>query len=127
MHPVVTDMRKAEAILAWAVEKMEDRYRLLAKAGVRHINSYNQLGEEEIIERLKPADALERDQIPNHLPSIVIIADGTVATTTTTERTWNTAERSSHGKTFKFFACYAGFAAAFRSSSAGTIRFQGDR
>ncbi|HEY9517893.1 MAG TPA: DNA translocase FtsK, partial [Gemmatimonadales bacterium] len=44
MHPVVTDMRKAEAILAWAVEKMEERYALLAKAGVRHICSYNQLG-----------------------------------------------------------------------------------
>ncbi len=28
MHPVVTDMRKAEAILAWAVEKMEERYAL---------------------------------------------------------------------------------------------------
>ena len=26
MHPVVTDMRKAEAILAWAVDKMEERY-----------------------------------------------------------------------------------------------------
>ena len=24
MHPVVTDMRKAEAILAWAVDKMEE-------------------------------------------------------------------------------------------------------
>jgi DNA segregation ATPase FtsK/SpoIIIE, S-DNA-T family len=43
MHPVVTDMRKAEAILAWAVEKMEERYALLARAGVRHISSYNQL------------------------------------------------------------------------------------
>ena len=38
MHPVVTDMRKAEAILAWAVEKMEERYALLARAGVRHIS-----------------------------------------------------------------------------------------
>ena len=37
MHPVVTDMRKAEAILAWAVDKMEERYALLARAGVRHI------------------------------------------------------------------------------------------
>ena len=37
MHPVVTDMRKAEAILAWAVDKMEERYSLLARAGVRHI------------------------------------------------------------------------------------------
>ena len=37
MHPVVTDMRKAEAILAWAVDKMEERYELLARAGVRHV------------------------------------------------------------------------------------------
>ena len=75
MHPVVTDMRKAEAILAWAVEKMEDRYRLLAKAGVRHINSYNQLGEEEILDRLKPENEEEKRDIPSNLPFIVIIAD----------------------------------------------------
>ena len=48
MHPVVTDMRKAEAILAWAVDKMEERYTLLAKAGVRHVTTYNQLDEEEV-------------------------------------------------------------------------------
>ncbi len=53
MHPVVTDMRKAEAILAWAVDKMEERYALLARTGVRHITSYNQLGKEELIERLQ--------------------------------------------------------------------------
>ncbi len=47
MHPVVTDMKKAEAILGWAVEKMEERYHLLARAGVRHLSGYNQLGEEE--------------------------------------------------------------------------------
>ena len=75
MHPVVTDMKKAEAILAWAVEKMEDRYRLLAKAGVRHINSYNQLGEEEILDRLQPENDEERREIPSNLPFIVIVAD----------------------------------------------------
>ena len=75
MHPVVTDMKKAEAILAWAVDKMEDRYRLLAKAGVRHINSYNQLGEEEILDRLQPQNEEERRDIPSNLPFIVIIAD----------------------------------------------------
>ena len=52
MHPVVTDMKKAEAILAWAVEKMEERYTLLAKVGVRHLSQYNQLGREELIKRL---------------------------------------------------------------------------
>ena len=36
MHPVITDMKKAEAVLAWAVDKMEERYDLLARAGVRH-------------------------------------------------------------------------------------------
>lgn len=75
MHPVVTDMRKAEAILAWAVEKMEHRYQLLAKAGVRHINSYNQLGEEELLERLQPSTEEERAEIPRSLPFIVIVAD----------------------------------------------------
>lgn len=74
MHPVVTDMRKAEAILAWAVDKMEERYELLARAGVRHISGYNQLGEEELLERLELSDE-ERDSVPMHLPYIVIVAD----------------------------------------------------
>ena len=69
MHPVVTDMKKAEAILAWAVDKMEERYALLARAGVRHISSYNQLGEEELMERLRPESDEEAAQIPTHLPS----------------------------------------------------------
>lgn len=75
MHPVVTDMRKAEAILAWAVDKMEERYALLARAGVRHITSYNQLGRDELHERLKPENDDEAELIPDHLPFIVIVAD----------------------------------------------------
>ena len=75
MHPVVTDMRKAEAILAWAVEKMEERYALLARAGVRHIAGYNQLGEEELMDRLQPESDEERREIPTHLPYIVMVAD----------------------------------------------------
>jgi DNA segregation ATPase FtsK/SpoIIIE, S-DNA-T family len=75
MHPVVTDMRKAEAILAWAVEKMEERYALLARAGVRHIAGYNQLGEEELMDRLQPENDEERREIPTHLPYIVMVAD----------------------------------------------------
>lgn len=75
MHPVVTDMRKAEAILAWAVDKMEERYQLLAKAGVRHVTTFNQLGHEEILERLDPQTEEEREAIPTNLPFIVIVAD----------------------------------------------------
>ncbi len=80
MHPVVTDMKKAEAILAWAVDKMEERYTLLARAGVRHLTSYNQLSEEELRERIESADGQKMDDatwslIPKQLPFIVIVAD----------------------------------------------------
>ncbi|MGN6543546.1 MAG: DNA translocase FtsK, partial [Aureliella sp.] len=75
MHPVVTDMKKAEAILAWAVDKMEERYALLARAGVRHLVNYNQLGRDELLERLKPETDEEAEAIPDHLPFIVIVAD----------------------------------------------------
>lgn len=75
MHPVVTDMAKASAILAWAVQKMEERYALLARAGVRHITNYNQLGEEELMERLRPETEEEKQAIPLNLPFIVIVAD----------------------------------------------------
>ena len=48
MHPVVKDMKKAEAILAWAVDKMEERYDLLSRARVRNIAGYNELTPSEI-------------------------------------------------------------------------------
>ena len=75
MHPVITDMRKAEAILAWAVEKMEERYSLLAKVGVRHINSFNDLGREEVLNRLEIDESDEPTDVPDRLPFIVIVAD----------------------------------------------------
>ena len=44
MHPVVTDMKKAESILSWACDKMEERYEFLRRAEVRNIDAYNSLG-----------------------------------------------------------------------------------
>ena len=75
MHPVVTDMRKAEAILSWAVDKMEERYALLAQAGVRHVSVYNQLGEDELRERLEPENDEAWAKVPKQLPYIVVVAD----------------------------------------------------
>jgi len=46
--PVVTEMKYAEKVLAEAVVEMEDRYRRLAKAGVRNIADYNDATEEPI-------------------------------------------------------------------------------
>ncbi|HEY4180124.1 MAG TPA: DNA translocase FtsK 4TM domain-containing protein [Kofleriaceae bacterium] len=40
--PVVTDPKKANLALRWAVEEMERRYDLLATAGVRDITTYNE-------------------------------------------------------------------------------------
>jgi S-DNA-T family DNA segregation ATPase FtsK/SpoIIIE len=75
MHPVITDMRKAEAILAWAVEKMEERYSLLANVGVRHINSYNDLGRDELLRRMEIDPSEDDGSVPERLPFIVIVAD----------------------------------------------------
>ena len=41
MLPVVTDMKKAAAVLRWAVREMDARYMTLATAGVRNVASYN--------------------------------------------------------------------------------------
>jgi len=42
LTPVVTDSKKAVTALKWAVREMEDRYRKMAKLGVRNIDGYNQ-------------------------------------------------------------------------------------
>jgi len=76
MHPVITDMKKAEAILSWAVDKMEERYDLLARVGVRHLDGYNKLGKAEVLDRLGiDPDSEEAEVIPETMPSIVIVAD----------------------------------------------------
>ena len=76
MHPVITDMKKAEAVLGWAVEKMEERYDLLARTGVRHLDSYNKLTQETRLERMGvDPESEEAEQIPEKMPYIVIVAD----------------------------------------------------
>jgi S-DNA-T family DNA segregation ATPase FtsK/SpoIIIE len=75
MHPVVKDMKKAEAILSWAVDKMEERYDLLSRARVRSIAGYNELSPEEILRRVCPADDEDRARVPDRMPYIVIFVD----------------------------------------------------
>lgn len=74
--PVVTDMRKAGAVLEWAVKKMEERYGWLARAGVRHIREYNELGKLALADRhgVTPAE-LERKKVPWKLPYLVLVVD----------------------------------------------------
>jgi len=75
MCPIVTETERAEKILEWATVKMDERYALLAEAGVRNIAAYNRLDSEEKEERFQPTTDDERAQIPAHLPYIVIIID----------------------------------------------------
>ena len=59
--PVVTDPKKAAGALAWAVQEMENRYKLFASKGVRDIKGYNA--------------SLENEEATGKLPQIVIIID----------------------------------------------------
>ena len=64
MAPIVTDPKQAANALNWAVGEMEQRYRTLARAGVRDIGEYNKLVTED-------PDQSETDP----LPYIVVIVD----------------------------------------------------
>lgn len=75
MTPVVKDEKKAEAILAWAVDKMEERYEWLHRARVRNVAAYNDLPYEEIVRRVNPDSEDERRNIPRSMPAIMILVD----------------------------------------------------
>ncbi len=75
MCPVVTEMAKAAAILEWAVNKMDERYELLAEAGCRDITAYNELTWEELKERFAPGSPEEEAKIPRKLPYMVFVID----------------------------------------------------
>jgi S-DNA-T family DNA segregation ATPase FtsK/SpoIIIE len=78
--PVVTNAKKASAALQWAVEEMERRYQLLARAGVRNIDLYNKRLASGAIPA-PPADGeeAEADEAPEDdgrpLPYLVIVID----------------------------------------------------
>ena len=75
MTPVVTKDEKAAAILAWAVEKMEERYEWLHRARVRNIVAYNDLPFAEVARRVNPDTEDELRAIPRKMPYIVIVID----------------------------------------------------
>jgi len=75
MCPVITETAKATSVLEWATSKMEERYAIMAEAGVRNIAGFNKLTREELIERFNPTTPEEEAKIPKKLPYIVIIID----------------------------------------------------
>src|SRR5258708_33565345 len=75
MCPVINDAARATSVLEWACTKMDERYEYLAEAGVRNLSSYNNLTQEDLIERFQPGSPEEEAKIPKKLPYIVIIVD----------------------------------------------------
>jgi len=79
LHPVVTDPKKANIALKWAVAEMENRYELLTLKGVRSIDRYNQLVTKSKAKKPKPGSPLqdrETDEAEDQpLPYLVIIID----------------------------------------------------
>lgn len=73
--PVITDMKKAGGILNWLCEKMDERYNLLARVGVRQLKEYNRLTPERLRQRYQPESEEEWVRVPKSIPAIVVIAD----------------------------------------------------
>jgi S-DNA-T family DNA segregation ATPase FtsK/SpoIIIE len=74
LSPVVTDMKRASAVLEWALDKMEERYDLLRRFEVRNIASYNELGEPAILKRAKELE-MDDEVVQVKLPYVVIVVD----------------------------------------------------
>lgn len=73
--PTINDTKKAESILEWATIKMDERYEMLREAGVKNLDSFNELSEKEIFEAFQADTPEEQAKIITHMPSIIIIID----------------------------------------------------
>ena len=71
MTPVVVDPKQAVNALRWAVKEMEERYKKLAKAGVRNIEQYNR----NAAHQAKDKTAAESEELLMPLPYIVVVID----------------------------------------------------
>lgn len=75
MCPPINDPNKAPSVLEWLCTKMDERYELLAEAGVRQIGDYNKLSREQLNEIFQPSTPEEEAKIPKFMPYIVVIID----------------------------------------------------
>lgn len=68
--PVINDSRKVPIALRWAVTEMENRYKILARAGVKKLAEYNSrpASPEPILDQ-------EGKPIPDKMPILIVIID----------------------------------------------------
>lgn len=74
LWPVITDPKEAGKYLHWLVNEMEERYKTLARAGARNIESYNQKVSGGAAPPLGSGEFLG-EQILQPLPYIVTVID----------------------------------------------------
>ncbi len=67
LFPIVIDPKRAAPVLRWVVEQMEERYAKMAEVGARNIADYN-----EYVVNHKLSGT---EDVPEHLPFIVIVID----------------------------------------------------
>lgn len=72
--PVITEAKKVAFGLRWAINEMEKRYKIFARAGVRNIQSFNVRPRAAPPPRESSADGADTP-LPDILPYIVIIID----------------------------------------------------
>jgi S-DNA-T family DNA segregation ATPase FtsK/SpoIIIE len=70
---VITDPKKVAGGLRWAITEMERRYKIMARAGVRNIQSYN--ARPVAKQQSLFGEGEEASPLPDRLPYIVIIVD----------------------------------------------------
>jgi S-DNA-T family DNA segregation ATPase FtsK/SpoIIIE len=70
---VIVSAKKVAGGLRWAITEMENRYRIMARAGVRNIKSFNSRPIEKQPDLFGGQEAPEK--IPERLPYIVIVID----------------------------------------------------
>ena len=71
MTPVVVDPKQAVNALRWAVKEMEERYKQLAKAGVRNIDQFNRNAAHQAADKT----SAESEELLTPLPYIVVVID----------------------------------------------------
>ncbi len=76
LHPIVTDPKLASNALLWAVQEMENRYKILSECGVRNLDQYNALLKDpEAHRRARKMGETDTTPTPAALHFIVIIID----------------------------------------------------
>lgn len=74
--PVIVESKRVPLSLHWAINEMENRYKLFAKVGVRNIQGFNSRPVEQNLPVAEiVGEEAQENSVPDRLPYIVIVID----------------------------------------------------